>query len=322
MRALLVSLALCLPIAAAIVPAHEARGQDDVNELKTRFKEALALENEGKWDEALGLFIAIAEKRRSPQVVFHIGLCQEQTGRLKSALDSFEEALRLANADPKAAPEVIENAPPHVEELKRRVPRIVLTVGDEPRTVIIDGKELPLVTEEIEIAVDPGTHRITARDDDGKVVPLRTVEAREGESVRVDVSKKRRKEAPPPPPPKVETRVEPGNLVPGFVVGGVGVASLVASGVFLGLRQAAIGEVRDGCSNGDSGCDPALRDVAERGQTYEYASIGTAAAGAVAVGVGLALVFTIGQDRVVTTPTKQSSLSLTPTGLTFTTRFE
>jgi hypothetical protein len=324
MRALVLSFALSLPLFAVSWPVRDALAQDDVSELKARFKEALALENDGKWDEALGLFIAIAEKRRSPQVVFHIALCQEQTGRLKSALDSFEEALSLAGADPKAAPEVLENAPPRLESLKARVPRIVLVANGEARTVIVDGKQLAPVVDETEIAIDPGKHKISAREDDGEETSIRTVDVREGQIVRVDVSKKRAtKERVPPPPPPVETRVEPGNMIPGLVVGGVGVAGLIASGVFIGLRQAAIGEVRDGCTNGDTGCDPGLKDVAERGQTYEYAAIGTGAAGLAAVGVGVALVLTIGQDRKVTTkPAKQSRLLFLPTGVSFSGSFE
>lgn len=324
MRAIVLSLALSLPLCAVTCTLREAQAQDDVNELKARFKEALALENEGKWDEALGLFIAIAEKRRSPQVVFHIALCQEQTGRLKSALDSFEEAMSLASADPKAAPEVLENAPPRLESLKGRVPRIVLVASGEARTVIIDGKELAPVVDETEIAVDPGKHQINAREEGGEETRIRSLDIREGQTVRVDVTKKRAtSERVRPPPPPVETHVESGNLIPGLVVGGVGVAGLIASGVFIGLRQAAIGEVRDGCTNGDTGCDPALQDVAERGQTYEYAAIGTGAAGLAAVGVGVALVLTIGQDRTVTTkPTKRSRLTLSPMGVSFSGTFE
>jgi hypothetical protein len=330
MRALVLSLALSIPLIAVASHPREALAQDDVAELKARFKEALALENEGKWDEALGLFITIAEKRRSPQVVFHIALCQEETGRLKSALDTFEEALSLAKADPKAATEVLENTPPRIEALKGRVPRIVLVPGGEPRTVIIDGKQLAPVTEEIEIAVDPGRHRISAREDDGGETSIRSVDMREGQTIRVEVAKKGAGGAkgaggtePSPPPPVDAAQVEPGNLLPGIVVGGVGVASLIASGVFIGLRQAAISEVRDGCSNGDSGCDPALQDVADRGQSYEYAAIGLGAAGLAAVGVGVALVFTIGQDRTVAAqPKAQSRLFLSPMGIRFEGTFE
>jgi hypothetical protein len=322
MRALVLSLALVLPLSAVTCYARDAQAQDEVAELKARFKEALVLENEGKWDEALGLFIAIAEKRRSPQVVFHIGLCQEQTGRLKSAEDSFEEAISLASADPKAT-DVLENAPPRLEALKGRVPRIVLVTNGDARTVIIDGKQLPPVVDETEIGVDPGKHEIRTREEDGEETSIRTVDVREGQTIRVDVSKKRAVKPPPPPPPESDTRVEPGNLVPGFVVGGIGVAALVASGVFIGLRQAAIGEVRDGCTDGDTGCDPSLKDVAARGQTYEYVAIGTGAAGLAAVGVGITLVLTIGQDRTVTTkPVKQARMVLSPTGLRFTGTFE
>lgn len=324
MRALLLSLALTLPLSVATCGAREAQAQDEVAELKARFKQALGLENDGQWDEALGIFITIAEKRRSPQVVFHIGLCQEQTGRLTSAHDSFEEAIALANADPKVAPDVLENAPPRLSALKPRIPRIVLVSRGDARTVIMDGKELPPVTGETEISVDPGPHKIGARDEGGAEIGIRSLDIREGQTVRVDVSKKRSTASSPPPPPPVEkTQTEPGNLVPGIVVGGIGVASLIASGVFIGLRQAAIGEVRDGCTNGDSGCDPSLESVAERGQTYEYVAIGTGAAGLAAVGVGIALVFTIGQDRVVTSkPSTQSRFTLSPTGFSFAGSFE
>lgn len=321
--ALLLALSLALPALGLVTLSLPVHAQDEVLELKARFKEALALEEEGKWDEALGIFATIAEKRRSPQVVFHVALCQEQTGRWTSALDSYAEAISLARADSKAAPEVLENAPPRMEALRARAPRIVLAPNGETRTVVLDGKPLPPISEETEIVVDPGKHRVLVREDDGEETVVRNFVLSEGQSTRIDVGKKVAAKPTDPTPPTAKDQVEPGNLVPGLVVGGVGVAALALSGVFIGLRQAAISEVRDGCANGDTGCAPELAEVADRGRTYEIAAWSAGAAGIAAVGVGLILVFTIGQDRVVPARTKLTTrLVVSATGAFLTGAFE
>jgi len=323
MRASALLLALALPALGVVSLPLPVQAQDEVAELKARFKEGLALEEEGKWAEALGIFSTIAEKRRSPQVVFHVALCQEQTGRWASALDSYAEAISLAKADAKAAPEVLENAPPRMEALRARTPRIVLVPNGQTRTIVLDGTQLPPISEETEIVVDPGKHRVVVRENDGEETVVRNVVMSEGQTTRIDVDKKVAAKPTAPAPPKQNDQVEPGNLVPGLVVGGVGVAALALSGVFIGLRQAAISEVRDGCANGDTGCAPELAEVADRGRTYEVLAWSAAGAGVAAVGVGLILVFTIGQDRVVPAKTKLTTrLVVSATGAFLTGAFE
>jgi hypothetical protein len=73
-------------------------------------------------------------------------------------------------------------------------------------------------------------------------------------------------------------------LVP-FVIGGVGVASLIASGVFFGLRQGAISDL-DGSCPSRTGCDPSLKSTEENGRLYGTVSLITLAAGVVGLGVG------------------------------------
>ncbi len=308
-------LALWLTLASSPTSAH---AQDDLEQLKAQFREGLKLEEEDKWREARDLFSAIAEKKRSPAVVFHIALCDEQLGKLASALRGFEEAVELGKADPKTPPEVLENAPKRAEALRARVPVIVLVQEEGSRRAFVDGEPVDGKAGEIERFVDLGTHEVQVEGDDGERVKLRTVDVIEGARVRVKIPKKKAKtEVVEPKLPLVSSEPEPGNKIPGFVVGGVGVGALIAAGAFIGLREVAISEVRASCQGPepDTGCDPNLRDVADRGRTFEYAAIGLGAAGAAALGVGITLLLTVGQDRTVTKPAPAISLRLLPLGV-------
>ncbi len=58
--------------------------------------------------------------------------------------------------------------------------------------------------------------------------------------------------------------------------------------VFLGLRDSTIGEVGETCNADAANCDPKLRDVADKGQTYTTVAnvlMGVGAAGLATAGV-------------------------------------
>jgi hypothetical protein len=80
------------------------------------------------------------------------------------------------------------------------------------------------------------------------------------------------------------------NLLP-FIVGGAGVASLAASGVFFVLRQGAISELEDNCGSEGSVCDDRYQSTADRGQLYSVLAPITLGVGIAGVGAGAVLFF-------------------------------
>jgi hypothetical protein len=318
---LFVALALgtLAPTTAAAPP--EDGSEVDLDTLRKRFKEGIELESKQKWAEALTVFEEVAKAKSSPQVRFHVALCHENLNRLREAKTGFEQALKLAEADPDSAKDVLDSAPGRIAALEARIPVLVIEVSDGGEAVVAVGAlELGTIKARAQTTLDPGAHDVTVKEG-GKTRKLRTISVAEGErlEIKVPAAPKAAPEVVAPPPPETTTTVIAGTKVPFFAVGAVGLASLAGAGVMIGLRQAAIGEVRDSCGGDDTGCDPALVEVAERGQRYEHAAWGLGAAGLACLGAATVLFFTVGQDEVVTTTKKPAAarvrLGVGPSGL-------
>ena len=117
----------------------------------------------------------------------------------------------------------------------------------------------------------------------------------------------------PAPPPDKHGLFRFPPPVPASIAGGVGRASLAAAGVFFGLRQQTISEVRDSCSDParDRGCDPDTREIADRGETWNLLAdvfLGVGGAGLLAGGV-LWLVLPGDDDQKKPTPPGRASSS-------------
>jgi hypothetical protein len=75
-----------------------------------------------------------------------------------------------------------------------------------------------------------------------------------------------------------------------LVIGGVGAASLITSGIFFALRQSAISDLDSSCPTRNN-CDPSLQDKASSGRTYSTISLITLGVGVAGLGTGAALFF-------------------------------
>jgi len=78
------------------------------------------------------------------------------------------------------------------------------------------------------------------------------------------------------------------NLLP-YVIGGVGAASLVTSGVFFILRQGAISKLDDACGQDRSHCPSSMQGTESSGRTYSVISLATLVVGVAGVGTAGAL---------------------------------
>jgi hypothetical protein len=323
-RACALGCVVALGLALATPAAHaDELSPGDLDRLRKRFREAIALEQDEHWAEALALFEQVAKAKPSPQVRFHVALCQEQVGQLAKALAGFREALVLAKKEPATAADVLQKAPTRIEELARRVPTIAITIeGELSSAVVLDGVTLTSAKLDAPIEVDPGLHRVTTvKGVEEKLVGELVV--KEGERAELTVKGDPPAEstlATPPPPPAVE----PGDTSPAWIVGGVGVAALAGAGAMFGMRQWTIAQVEATCSGNDglSGCDPGLRGLADDGRTYETMSLVLAGAGVAALGTAAALWFTVGADRPLDpAATTALSVGVGPSGLMLRGRF-
>jgi hypothetical protein len=89
----------------------------------------------------------------------------------------------------------------------------------------------------------------------------------------------------PPPPPSTQTM-----RTAGFVVGGAGIASLIASGAMFYLRHTTISDLDKECGPDRMSCPDNAQSTIDRGKLYTTLGNVTLAVGALGLGVGATLV--------------------------------
>ena len=313
LRAIAAGIILPLVLSSAPGRAWAEPSEADIAQARKLFDQGKKLEEDDRWAEALVTFKKVGEVKMTSQVRFHIALAEENLGHLASALRGFEEAEELARKEPDTSKQVLEKAPEHAAPLRERVPKLRIDVeGSGPYRVFVDGEPLSPSELGVEMPLDPGTHTIALEVTNAKGVQIRPVKevllAESGrEHVLVKIPKD--EEAPVAILPVEKPKPVPaqhGSKVPAIVVGSVGVGSLVGAGIFLGLRQSGIAEVRASCKDpvNARGCDPNLQSVADKGRTYTYVSATLAVVGAAGLAASVALWFTVGADKPNQTATR------------------
>lgn len=300
-----IATAIAMAGALSAAPAG-AQTAEELAAARQTFAEGKDLEKKHAWSEALEKFQKVASVKMTPQVRFHIALCEENLGKLVSAMRGFELAAEEARLAGSSAAEVAQNAPGRAEALKKRIGTLQITSSGRVLTskILVDGVPLGATALGAEVPIDPGKHVVEVRDKDGNGTFKKEVEIAEKSAEKVVVTvddpdpsaKPPEVVVPPPPPP---------SRAPVFIAGGIGAASLIASGVLYGLRANTITDVLGTCKDTEklTGCDPNLKETAETGRMYSTLSgvfLGVGIAGAVATGI---LIF-------VTNPKKQPQASL------------
>ena len=281
--------ALLAPLTHTPVAWAQADSEESLSHARALFQRGIELEQAGNWSAAVQAFREVGQVRMTPQVRFHIALCEERLGRLVAALGGYE--LALAEADT-VGPDFRAEVESNVTRLRESIPRIVIERGSgaDAATIELDGVELGDSSVGIEVPLDPGPHAVTARAP-GYTPLERTVTVAENSREVVTIELE---ELPvgvgigpdgiATPPPEPIPRIVP------YVLGGVGGASLIASGVLFALRQDAISDLESSCPN--HSCPSDVPEVSERNDAmrrYHYGSLITLGAGVALVGTSILL---------------------------------
>ncbi|MFT3768616.1 MAG: hypothetical protein QM820_24485 [Minicystis sp.] len=275
-------------------PLAHAQTAEELAAARQVFNEGKALEGKSQWAEALEKFKKVAMVKMTPQVRFHIALCEENLGKFVSAIKGFELAAEEAKAAGSAAAEVEKLAPERAAALRGRVGKLRVDVAGKiiDSKVTLDDVALAASSLGTDLPVDPGAHVIEVRDKDGKSTFKKELTVAEKGSAKIEVPVDDKEAAPatkgmvdqPPPPP-------PPSRVPVYVAGGVGAAAFVASAVFFVMRGNTIQQAIDAgkCQPDFTGCDPKakakINDLTNQGKTDGIVS-------GVFLGVGVAGVAT------------------------------
>lgn len=294
--------------------------QEELAAARQLFNEGKDLEKRKAYESALEKFKKVAGVKMTPQVRFHIALCEENLGHLVEAINGFALAGEEAKRAGSTAAEVAENAPRRAEALRGRVPTLRLDVTGKVITskILLDGAPFAASQLGVAVPIDPGEHAVEVQSAAGKATFHKVIKLAEkaAERLAIPVNDVEPASAPaaaapePLPPPTERSRA------PVFLAGGVGVASLIASGVFFGLRAGTISTVAASCADPVkyTGCKDTAdtRAAMASGQTYSTIT-------SVTLGVGLAGLGAAGILWFVTSPKKaaaptKAGVMLVPTG--------
>jgi hypothetical protein len=281
-----------LAFACALCAGHTPAVAQDAAELKkarAQFQQATELEQAKNWTAALQAFREVGQVRMTPQVRFHIAVCEEGLGRLVAALGGYE--LALADAD-KVNPDFKREVEENVTKLRARIPKLVIErgAGANAASIELDGVAVGDSSVGVEVPLDPGPHAVTAKAPNHKPFDA-NVTLTEEQTTHLEV---KLEQLPPellrsgggaPAPEKPPSKVVP------FVIGGVGVAALIGSGVLFGQRQSTLKELEDACGTDGKHCPPSKQSRYDDLKFYHYGSMVTLGVGVAAVGTAGALLF-------------------------------
>jgi len=278
---------LALPVLSITLLARPAAAQDkkELSKARAQFQRAIELEQAGNYSTALEQFRDVGQVRMTPQVRFHIATCEEKLGRLVTALGGYQ--LAFADADSVGEDFKAEVAAA-VGRLETIIPKLVIVRGAnaEAAEIQLDGVALGASSVGVPVPLDPGPHSVSARAPNS--LPFsQTVTIAENEQKTVDVALTLEPEEARPSvgvgaTPPVEERNP--RLIP-YVIGGVGIASLIGSGVLFGLRQSTLSDLEDQCGPNHDACPSSAAGDYSNLKLYNVTS-------QVALGVGVACVGT------------------------------
>jgi hypothetical protein len=281
----------------------------DLSRARAKFQQGTELEQAGNFAAALQVYRDVGQVRMTPQVRFHIAGCEEKLGRLAAALGGFELALEGAE---NVGPEFQREVEQRIEDLRARVPKLVIQRGSgaEAATIELDTVRLGANSIGVEVPLDPGPHSILAKAPGHKRY-LATLEVVEKQVKSVTIVLEEivsEPEMEPEPTPERSTVVTPAQMsrrsrVVPYVIGGVGAAALLNAGVFYLLHRGKDSDLQNLCGT-DHDCTNAnprplvgdevsrARDLNDKSQLYTTVSTISAVTGILAVGVASVWVIT------------------------------
>jgi hypothetical protein len=221
-------------VVSALAFATMAHADDAaVAEAQARFKEGLEFADTMKFEEARLKFLQAFVVLKAPAVLFNLATAEQKTGHDVEAIEHYRAFLKTGAADPHITDAMREKAKQNIADLLTKVSQVDIDVPDGAK-VSVDGTPLEESPKE-PVPVMPGKHTIEAAFS-GKVKSV-TVSPRVGDIVKAKIDFDDGATEPPPVESESE-RPLAGWVVPAGL-GALGVAGLVAGGVFASASQSS-----------------------------------------------------------------------------------
>lgn len=275
------------------VPNARAQAPPSAQQANELAREAKAKYDQGDWAGALALFESAEALAHSPVLLLYAARCQRNLGKLARARELLERVVaeKLASDAPAPFVNAQKDAAGDLQALEARIPKIIINRGEAPASWVV---EIDGVRVERELEVEPGNHRVVAKEG-GEMRFEREVAVAEGASVTVAVrAAGRAPGAMAPPDPHPDEASSAVLLVPGLVALGVGT---VGVGIGVALRAMAletVSDVKDRCIEGR--CLESDEAEIEDAETLQTASTILFVAGGALAATGVVLLIVLPGD--------------------------
>ena len=163
--------------ATAVADARLVRARD-------LYKQGLAAVQDAQWAEALRAFEESLAIRPHSLTLYNIGACERALGRYAKAQATLERALELSRSEGnQLPPSVVTEATGYIDEIRRLLAHVSLTIEPKDATLTVDGRPLeqrgdsvkltlvagrrdpglgePLPASNVDVELDPGAHVFT-----------------------------------------------------------------------------------------------------------------------------------------------------------------
>lgn len=301
-----------LPLIPAVVlfllgpSAAWAQTASEKSAARSTAKAGILAYQEQDYDKAIDLLERAESVIHAPPHLLFLARAKEASGDLVGARETYLELIheRIGPDAPNAFGQAQEAARSEVEELEARVPRATINVDGAEREQIevwIAGEPLPSIALGVATPINPGTNEIVATAP-GMKEARTTVTVEEGGeaivSITLEVANVQLEAASRATDSQVESveeRAPQGDprRTWGYVVGGVGLATMGAGGVFGVWALSQASDARNDaslCPN--ERCTPRGDEKVEQAKTSAMISNLGLGAGAALVVVGTVLLLT------------------------------
>ncbi|MBK6516652.1 MAG: PEGA domain-containing protein [Polyangiaceae bacterium] len=188
-----------LGTAAVSVPRSDVHAQpvaDPVKEVaRTRFKDGVAAYDAGRYEEARTAFEQAYTLSQSPAVLLNLGLAESKTNR---CVAGGNHLLKFLREHKEITPEQRTAAAAGIEDCKKKVGLIAITVDAAGAEVSVDGASVGKSPVADPVFVEPGTHAVIATLS-GRTAST-SVEAKKGQTTVATITVKPAEPTPPTPP--------------------------------------------------------------------------------------------------------------------------
>ena len=298
---LIAALSFSLPLHVRFAgEAHAQAPESSEDRAAALGREGLSLFDQGRWLEASVKFQEAQKLARSPVFDLYTARSLRNAGRLIEAETVFRRVVdgELSSKAPEAFAKAKADAKREHAQLVERIPKIRI----RPTRALASGGELSLdgvaVSAAAAVATDPGKHTVVVREQ-GKEIARKEIDVRDGGGtldVSVEVpavssgatsAASNAAATPSQPPPVGAGAAEEGSLLPGALVLGAGVASLIAGAVTGGLAMSEKSDLEATCPAGR--CPESARDTLDEATRLATASTATFIIGGVLAAGGITL---------------------------------